>query len=325
MNRIQVAWWNLENLFDAQNAPTRDPVLQRTLNRALQGWTAAVRDRKIAQLARVIDLMFDGSGPDLLGVCEVENEGVLQVLADALQVPGRNYQVAHHDSQDARGIDTSFLFDANTLRMHERGDQTVFKRSATRDLFWVEFEVLATRAVFIAVANHWPSRSGGRYETEPFRILVGETLSFTLEQIFREFEDGNEIPAVIMGDFNDEPFDRSMREYLLSTRERIRVTRSRTPRLHNLMWPLMSGKEPGTFRFSSDWLMVDQFLVNKGMLLRDSLIGVEDGSVAVFRPDIMRKSNGEPRRFGRPSRSLDRDGFSDHFPVTMVLRVRDSS
>jgi len=322
MERVQVAWWNLENLFDVQDAPDRDPVLARTLRNALQGWTAAVRDRKIAQLASVVDLMFSGTGPDLLGVCEVENEAVLQLLADALQVPGRDYRVAHHDSRDARGIDTSFLYDANTLRIHDRGDQTVFKRSATRDLFWVEFDVLATGAVFIAVANHWPSRSGGRYETEPFRILVGETLSFTLDQIFREFEDGSEIPAVIMGDFNDEPFDRSMREYLLSTRDRTRVTRSRTPRLHNLMWPLMSGREPGTFRFGSDWLMVDQFLVNKGMLLRDSLVRVEEDSVAVFRPDLMKRSNGEPRRFGRPSRSFDRDGFSDHFPVTMVLRVR---
>ena len=60
---VRVAWWNLENLFDSVNAP-RDPDLAATLGNELNGWTTLVRDRKISQLASIIELMFAGAGPD---------------------------------------------------------------------------------------------------------------------------------------------------------------------------------------------------------------------------------------------------------------------
>ncbi len=39
-------------------------------------WTEDRLDKKMYNLARVIRLMNDGKGPDLLGVCEVENQNV---------------------------------------------------------------------------------------------------------------------------------------------------------------------------------------------------------------------------------------------------------
>jgi hypothetical protein len=62
-----VAWWNVENLFDEENAPRTDK-LQRAIGKDLVGWTPARRDRKVAQLASVIAQMNGASGPDLLGV-----------------------------------------------------------------------------------------------------------------------------------------------------------------------------------------------------------------------------------------------------------------
>ncbi len=75
-----VAWWNLENLFDEENSPRRTEKLQRTIGADLAGWTPARRDRKVSQLASVIAQMNKGAGPDLLGVCEVENRFVLDLL-----------------------------------------------------------------------------------------------------------------------------------------------------------------------------------------------------------------------------------------------------
>ena len=71
-----VAWWNLENLFDEENSPRRTEKLQRTIGGDLVGWTPARRDRKVAQLSSVVAQMNSGAGPDLLGVCEVENRFV---------------------------------------------------------------------------------------------------------------------------------------------------------------------------------------------------------------------------------------------------------
>ncbi len=320
MPDIRVAWYNLENLFDHATAD-RHPDLARTLRRELRGWTVAVRDRKLDQLARVVRAMFGGAGPDLLGVCEVENERVLGMLADRMAMPGRNYRVIGHDSRDTRGIDVSFIMDANLLEAENTGHQTVVKRTATRDIFWVDLIVRATGGVFVAAANHWPSRTAGQYESEPFRLLTGETLSVVVDELMHGFDIGTNIPILLMGDFNDEPFNRSMQEYLLGARDRGRVSRARSPRVLNLMWPLMSVRNPGTHRFGSDWNMLDQFLVTRGMLRTQSLVRVLPESVEIFRPEFVRGSGGAPRRFGRPSRGMDRDGFSDHFPIAVTLRA----
>jgi hypothetical protein len=321
MPDLNIAWWNLENLFDSANT-NRSEALANRLRNELVGWSDSVRDRKLDQLASVIRQMFGGAGPDLLGVCEIENERILRLLVQRLNLPGRSYRVVGHASPDARGIDVSFVVDRNVFTVDHTDHQVVVKRSATRDIFWVELVEQSTGAVFVVVGNHWPSRSAGRYESEPFRMLTGETVSFVVDGLFDAFDVGDNLPVIVMGDFNDEPFDRSMQEYLLGSRDAGRVRRARSPRLLNLMWPLMSGNNPGTYRFGSEWNMLDQFLVTKGMLRNDSLVRIRSGTVDIHRPTHLQGSGGRPRRFGRPSNnSLDRDGFSDHFPITVVLRA----
>jgi endonuclease/exonuclease/phosphatase family metal-dependent hydrolase len=244
------------------------------------------------------------------------------MLTQRLNIPGRSYRVVGHASPDARGIDVSFVVDRNVLTVAHTDHQVVVKRSATRDIFWVELVEQSTGAVFVAVGNHWPSRSGGRYESEPFRMLTGETVSFVIDDLFDAFDVGNRLPVIVMGDFNDEPFDRSMQEYLLGSRDAGQVRRARSPRLHNLMWPLMSGNNPGTYRYGSEWNMLDHFLISKGMLRNDSAVRVRSATVEIHRPPHLQGTGGRPRRFGRPSNnSLDQDGFSDHFPITVVLRA----
>ena len=61
-----VAWWNLENLFDEENAPPerRTEKVLRTIKNDIVGWTPQLRDRKVAQLASVIAQMNGAAGPD---------------------------------------------------------------------------------------------------------------------------------------------------------------------------------------------------------------------------------------------------------------------
>lgn len=110
-----VAFWNLENLFAPEGFASREPWLAQRLASDLNGWTQALFDTKIDQLASIIRQMNGAQGPDILGVCEVENAFVLQQLTARLngQINTRNYAVAHVDStQDRRGIDTAFVFDS---------------------------------------------------------------------------------------------------------------------------------------------------------------------------------------------------------------------
>ena len=109
MNEYYIAWWNLENLFSIEDYPNRHPWLERYLGRELDGWSPEVLKRKISQLASVITRMNDGQGPDLVGVCEVENEDVLQQLIDAIPLKERRYRFVHHNSDDKRGIGRLYL------------------------------------------------------------------------------------------------------------------------------------------------------------------------------------------------------------------------
>ena len=90
----KIYWWNLENLFDIENSPRRSPFLQKVLGRELRGWTQSILDTKINNLTSVITKFNEGIGPDVLGVCEVENLHVLDLLSSSLNTSlNRNYQV----------------------------------------------------------------------------------------------------------------------------------------------------------------------------------------------------------------------------------------
>lgn len=153
-----VAWWNLENLFDEENSPRRTEKLQRAIGADLAGWTPALRDRKVAQLASVITQMSGGAGPDLLGVCEVENRFVLELLVAALggPLPGRDYDIVHADTDDARGIDVAFIYD-NDLFEAPAGEvffHVVMCRNATRELVQVNFKTKQQDRTWSVFGNH---------------------------------------------------------------------------------------------------------------------------------------------------------------------------
>jgi hypothetical protein len=313
-----IAWWNVENLFDVFDSPQRPAWLQSHLAGELAGWTLPVLDRKIAQLASIIRQMNGGLGPDLLGVCEIENDVVLHSLVNALAPLGRNYQVEHHDMRDQRGIDVAFLYDAGLFAAELQFSHEILKREATRDLFQVNFRSLATGNLLVIVGNHWPSRSGGQYETEPYRILAAETLSYWHKRIL-EIQ-GENTAVLVMGDLNDEPDDRSVTAYALSTRSTEKVLRATTaPRFLNLMWSLF-GQGIGSHYFENFPNLLDQVLVSKGMLRQDALFHLAPGSTSIFRPPEMQSGTYDvPRRHGRPSSGHDPDGFSDHYPLTLTL------
>ncbi|MFH0988685.1 MAG: endonuclease/exonuclease/phosphatase family protein [bacterium] len=320
MGLIRLAWWNVENLFDHKDA-SRHPDLARRLQNELKGWTVQVRDRKLDQLASVISSMFENQGPDFLGICEVENEEVVQLLVDRLTLPDRSYAVLTHDTEDLRGIEISFIYDKKILSCSNTGFHSIIKRSATRDIFWTTITHRITGTSFIVAGNHWPSRSGGQYETEPFRMLTAETVSYLLSH--QHLTTGSQLPfpVLLMGDFNDEPFNRSIQEYLLAKRDPKQVVRAKNPLFWNCMWPLMSTVPSGTFYYGSEWNMLDQCMVTKEFLKKDSPLTLHPEGVTIYRTKAMQKRNGTPRRFGRPAQkiSYDRNGYSDHFPIVLQL------
>jgi predicted extracellular nuclease len=320
-----VAWWNVENLFDEENSPRRTDKVARALGNSIVGWTPALRDQKIDQLTSVIVQMNRGDGPDLLGICEVENEFVVTRLKDAVNatLPARRYEVVHADTTDERGIDIAFLYDPAlfTAPPNERFQHVVMRRTATREIFQVNFQTHRKRTWSI-FGNHWPSRSGGQMESAGYRAIAGETLAYFHQRVWEVH--GESTPALAMGDFNDEPFDLSLVQYALSTRQQAKVLSGTSPRLWNLMWDIL-GKGEGSFFFENFANLLDQFLVNKNMARQTSTIQAVPDSVELLRfPGMVStKTYPAPVPFGGMGKPVNPNGFSDHFPIAMEVREAD--
>ncbi|NWG29803.1 MAG: endonuclease/exonuclease/phosphatase family protein, partial [Ignavibacteriaceae bacterium] len=95
-----VAFWNLQNLFDTKDNPAKED--ESFLPNGEMQWTEDRLDKKMFNLSRVIRMMNDGNGPDLLGVCEVENQAVLEEMVKKY-LSDLDYKVAYLESPDNRG------------------------------------------------------------------------------------------------------------------------------------------------------------------------------------------------------------------------------
>lgn len=321
MTNHYIAWWNVENLFDVKDAPLdrRPEELKRKIKADLKDWTAEVVDKKTTNLASVISQMNEGMGPDILGVCEVENRFVLEQLTDKVNVPGRNYQVIHHDMSDKRGIDVAFIYDSNNYNVNanEFFHHTIIKRYPTRELVQTTLQTQKGNDL-VLVGNHWPSRSGGQYGSEPYRILTGETLSYFMQRILEE--KGKDAAVIVMGDFNDEPFNRSLSDYALSVRDRDKVVNGNNPYLYNLMWPLL-GQRRASYVYGGRPIMLDQFMVSKGIAKRSGKYDLREDLVKLEVFDGMVSGDYDiPVRFGQKNPNLN--GFSDHLPISFILKEK---
>jgi hypothetical protein len=149
MAEIAIAFWNLENLFDLTSSETA--LIHEFIPD--RGWTQEVLDKKIENLAEVIKLLNYGRGPDLLGICEVENEKVTQKLLD--KIGRRDYQIAQfNDGPDIRGIDTSLVYSTEVFRFISATSRNVYLRYPTRDIFHVNLEVIENDSELDVIVNH---------------------------------------------------------------------------------------------------------------------------------------------------------------------------
>lgn len=355
---INVAFWNLQNLFDLQSSSLATELGYTPLN----GWNRQCFDARINHLSEVIRLMFDGRGPDLLGVCEIENSRVAGALLEALE--RTDYALAHVETVGISGLDTSLIYSTKLFDIDEsqtRG-HLVHLQYPTRDIFEVHLKVRTNNADLVVFVNHWPSVRPGGLDAEPFRLTVAAHCRQLVDQLLKlsrpqylhlpdtelsahELNHTWNRNVLLMGDFNDEPWSRSISEVLAAVystgalEDAVRTVRgtlpsyksyaSRTAWLHNPMWSLLAEPDLGTagsVQPGRPTRIVDQFLLSRGLCL--GLNGLETvrtstgiPAVDVFRPDVMCTRRNRPREFKLESKS----GYSDHFPITMSLRAVDNS
>jgi len=314
---VALGFYNVENLFDTLDDPhTYD---EEFTPEGAKHYHAEVYEQKIARLARVIADMARGSKRPLavLGIAEVENRYVLRDLVKALSEKQLQYRFIHRNSPDQRGIDVGMLyapgwFQPLDVRMHRvdlsRNGEEV---RPTRDIMEVK-GVFGGDTIFLMI-NHWPSRRGGREATEWKRIRAAQVARRIVDSIYRLKPTAR---IVLMGDFNDEPVDPSIVKILQAKGDTVQ----KPPEvLFNPALPLYQ-KGVGSLAYRDAWSLFDQIILSRAWLEDDA--GWQFVEFKVFRPPYLKTPYGQYK--GYPLRTYAGNtylgGYSDHFPVYIVVR-----
>ncbi|MBA4411538.1 MAG: endonuclease [Odoribacter sp.] len=308
-----VVSYNVENLFDTIDDPKIPD--EEFLPDSEKKWDNDRYQQKLNDLARVISEVNLKELPEIVGLVEVENRAVLDDLIRTAALKDQEYAIVHEESPDYRGIDVALIYrkDAFQEIMHETlpvifPDDPQFK---TRDILHVTGKI-KNKTVHIFV-NHWPSRIGGEDKTEPKRVLAASVLKQRVDLLLALDPKAR---IIIMGDMNDEPANKSLKETLGAQ------SPGSGAELVNLMIPdKISGL--GTYFYSGNWNMLDNLVVS-GEMIAGKRIQIIGQKGFIYHNDwmIFTNKNGDktPNRSYVGNKYVN--GVSDHFPVYFRLKVK---
>jgi hypothetical protein len=313
---LLIAFWNLQNLFDTIDDPLKED--EEFLPDGGMEWTEERLDKKIYNLARVIRMMNNEKGPDLLGFCEVENENVLRMMRDKY-LSDLDYKIAYIESPDKRGIDNGLIYRRTAFRLLNVQADTVHLSDGypTRLIFGANLLDKNNELVAVFV-NHWPSRRGGIEESEPNRIQAANKQR---EAVDRIFSSNPAAKIFILGDFNDEPVNISLLQNLSAHPIKCDSINAEFEvewqgELFNLSYQSYEDGL-GSYKYKETWNMLDQIIVSGSLITDDNFYYICD-SFEVHKPVYMVTQSGEYKGTPFPTFGGRKHlgGYSDHFPVT---------
>ena len=310
-----VANWNLENLFDTIDDSVKND--KQFLPDSPHQWNDEKYEQKLTNLAKVINYMNNGCGPDILAVEEAENINVLKRLIYKLR--DRDYMIAHRDSPDARGIDVGLLYDRSIFDIDSLASIHVElpNHNPTRDILHVVLIHKKSKEKVHVYVNHWPSRRGGEQKSNINRISASEVLKRSLDTLASSAPKSK---VIILGDFNDEPNNESV-EHFLDAKD-FNCDSTSNSFLVNLAYKKFSNKE-GSYLFGGKFDMIDQIIISS-TFLDGKLLEYDCNSFDVIKPPFMISKSGNRKRGGIPTfnGNIYVGGYSDHYPVGAKFRVK---
>lgn len=316
---LRIISYNVENLFDCWNDSLIND--EGFLPNSMRGWTYKRYQHKLVAISKVIAAMGEWNTPLLVGLCEVENRTCLKDLCTKGGLQAYGYDIIHYDSPDRRGIDVALLYDKRTFTLLSseavKVGTTAQKPFVTRDILYAKgiVEHADTLHVFMC---HFPSRWSGMYETQHLRVEAAHVLRHKVDSITTHHP---QALIVIMGDFNDEPFDKSMAQTLDARTVGPTIEKQA---LYNLM-RLPENQQQGTHYYQGQWNCFDQIIVSGALLTGEATFRVAQSTAHVFKPDFL-LIDDEKQLQRRPWRTYNGmkywGGFSDHLPVYVDLEVK---
>jgi predicted extracellular nuclease len=316
-NGLRVMFYNLENFFDTRN----DSISQGDDEFSYGGiryWSNEKYKRKLNNIYKVIVAAGGWEPPEIIGVCEIENKWVVSELIYGTPLRNFKYRFIHYDSPDPRGIDVALIYRSEKFKplFHQPINiKYSFDTSAkTRDILYVK-GLITTNDTLHLFVNHFPSKYGGASITIEKRNFVAKILKSKIDSILISDKKAN---ILVMGDFNDEPGDESIRNFLNSKCDTLDLEEFS---LLNLMCNCLKQQGIGTNKFKEKWSVIDQILVSKS-LTENNGWHIKNLSATIYAPDFLLIPDETylgVKTFRTYNGFKYSGGFSDHLPVFIDL------
>ncbi len=299
-----IAFYNVENLFDTKDDPSTHD--EEFTPKGRYRWNKSLYEDKLSKIERVICDISNNNLPTVIALAEVENRTVVEDLASTRQLRSAEYQVVHYDSPDRRGIDVAMMYRPNRFSFEgSKAIRNSMKGSFTRDILTM-WGTIDQQRIFI-IALHAPARLEGVAKSEHKRITTARQVRHIVDSVQRA---DPSCRVVVMGDFNDNPNNKSLKSTLKAT------SSPKGGELFNPFYKLyMDGY--GTQVYRDTWSLYDNIIVSSNLKLQsyDGYYG------AILKRPYMMQQNG--RFKGYPNRSFVSGryfgGYSDHLPVYITF------
>jgi len=296
----RVMFYNVENLFDTIDDPLKNDA--EFTPEGIKSWGSARYHNKLVEIYKVIMAIGQWNLPIVVGLAEVENERVLNDLICQTPLNKFNYEFILEESNDHRGIDVGLIYRSDLLTYVNHKAIQLEGLGATRDILL--FTGIISDDTLHFLINHWPSRIGGKEHSEQRRLKASDELTQAVDSLFSSYVDPK---IIVMGDFNDTPDDKSIKQFLNKTYP------DKHQKVYKFKLPMPSGDQAGTIVYTdvfSNWYLFDQ------ILLTETLTHSE---MQIFKgPWLL-------NYLGRPDRTYLGDyyngGVSDHLPVFLDFSI----
>lgn len=302
-------FWNVENLWDDKQNPKADDEYDR--------WYATDKEAMEKKLERICEVLLskdvnEGKGPDILAVAEVESLRAVELIRDALNKRLRDKKLhyktcVYRDPQGLRPIATALI-----TRVPVTGTPRILGRGQRI----LEVKLVENKHELTVIASHWTARVSdkvGKGRSNYARVIHDD-----YQAAFRK---NPHVDFLVCGDFNDTPTDDSVEKDLGAIGDLKKVLslgKGDRALLFNPFAALAKNKK-GTHYFRDTPYLFDNVCLSPGLLDGEGWSYVNNSATIIEKFTYQ----GRPDRFGGPAdrRPWRNRGASDHYPVTIQLRV----
>jgi predicted extracellular nuclease len=321
--RFQVAFYNVENYFDTVNNPEKKD--DEFTPGGFKNWGFFKYRTKQNRIAKTLMALGKWEMPAVIGLAEVENRQVLQDLLTFSPLERFDYQILHQQSPDWRGIDVAALYQPKRFQvLDSQFIEVTFPKdsfNSTRDILYAKGLNKQTKDTLHFFVNHWPSRYGGKAETDPKRARAATILRNKIDSIYNQH---TKPKIIITGDFNDGPMNASLQNVLNATTDTQKLA---SHQLINLMYPQAKSSKKGSYKYQYQWHTFDQFIVSKSLIKANKGFRTGLDHAHIYRPSFLMTTDDDypgkiPHRTYLGPRY--KDGYSDHLPIYLNLYTSQS-